>query len=136
MCFFLMSQGSFSPKIRFLGQKVCSLARTQTDRRESENRGHPFRVSGFFKFSFNLSSRSGPIRKQNHWKAYNTWTYSFGCVIATPFCYLPTLAYFNHLLNRKVRCMHSHIFPLLYNLKDFFLWICLKRKIHDKLIYR
>ena len=27
-----MSQGSFSPKIRFLGQKVCSVARTQTDR--------------------------------------------------------------------------------------------------------
>ena len=34
----------------------------QTDRHESENRGHPFRVSGFFsKCSFNLSSRSGPI---------------------------------------------------------------------------
>ena len=58
--FFLMSQGSFSPKIRFLGQKVCSVARTQTDRHESEYRGHPFRVSGFFKFSLNLSSRSGP----------------------------------------------------------------------------
>ena len=63
MRFFLMSQGSFSPKIRFLGQKVCSVARArtdgQTDRHESENRGHPFRVSGyfFFKFSFNLSSR-------------------------------------------------------------------------------
>ena len=51
-----------SPKIRFLGQKVCSVARGQTDRHESENRRHPFRVSGFFfKFSFNLSSRSGPI---------------------------------------------------------------------------
>ena len=66
MRFFLMSQGSFSPKIRFLGQKVCSVARTQTDRQtdrhESEYRGHPFRVSGFFKFSFNLSSRSGPTK--------------------------------------------------------------------------
>ena len=31
--FFLMSQGSFSPKIRFLGQKVCSVARRQTDRK-------------------------------------------------------------------------------------------------------
>ena len=29
--FFLMSQGSFSPKNRFLGQKVCSVARRQTD---------------------------------------------------------------------------------------------------------
>ena len=61
--FFLMSQGSFSPKIRFLGQKVCSVARTQTDRHESEYRGHPFRVSGFFKFFFNLSSRSGPTTR-------------------------------------------------------------------------
>ena len=29
MCLFLMSQGSFSPKIGFLGQKVCSVAREQ-----------------------------------------------------------------------------------------------------------
>ena len=33
MRFFLMSQGSLDPKIRFLGQKVCSVARVQTDRR-------------------------------------------------------------------------------------------------------
>ena len=38
MRFFLMSQGSFYPKIRFLGQKVCPVAclqthtHTQTDR--------------------------------------------------------------------------------------------------------
>ena len=31
MRFFLMSQGSLDPKIRFLGQKVCSVARVQTD---------------------------------------------------------------------------------------------------------
>ena len=31
--FFLMSQGSLSPKIRFLGQKVCSVARVQRDTR-------------------------------------------------------------------------------------------------------
>ena len=31
MRFFLMSQGSFSPKIRFPGQQVCSVARRQTD---------------------------------------------------------------------------------------------------------
>ena len=29
--FFLMSQGSLDPKIRFLGQKVCSVAHVQTD---------------------------------------------------------------------------------------------------------
>ena len=46
---------------------LCSShADRQTDRHESEYRGHPFRVSGFFKFSFNLSSRSGPIRKGNN----------------------------------------------------------------------
>ena len=47
-----MSQGSFSPKIRILDQKVCSVALGRTDgqtaRHESENRGHLFRVSGFF----------------------------------------------------------------------------------------
>ena len=61
--FFLMSQGSLDPKIRFLGQKVCSVARVhtdrQTDRHESEYIGHSFRGSGFF--SFSLSSRIGPI---------------------------------------------------------------------------
>jgi len=31
MRFFLMSQGPFSPKIRFLGQKMCSVAWRQTD---------------------------------------------------------------------------------------------------------
>ena len=29
--FFIISQRSFNPKIRFLGQKVCSVARVQTD---------------------------------------------------------------------------------------------------------
>ena len=33
MRFFLMSQGPFSPKIRFLGQKVSSVAWRQTDRK-------------------------------------------------------------------------------------------------------
>ena len=30
--FFLMSQGSLNPKIRFLGQKVCPVAHSHTDR--------------------------------------------------------------------------------------------------------
>ena len=58
MCFLLMSQGSFNPKIRFLGQKVCSVSRIQTDTHESEYRGHPFRVSGIFLLPI---SRIGPI---------------------------------------------------------------------------
>ena len=32
MRFFLVSQGSFHPKIRLPDQKVCSVARLQTDR--------------------------------------------------------------------------------------------------------
>ena len=48
--FFLMSQGSFNPKIRFLGQKVCHVARVQPDTHthESDYCGHPFKVSGVF----------------------------------------------------------------------------------------
>ena len=52
MRFFLISQGSLNPKIRFLGQKMCSVARlqtdTHTDRHESDYCRHPFRVSGDF----------------------------------------------------------------------------------------
>ena len=35
MHFFLMSQGSFDPKIRFLGQKVCPVACSHTDNRQT-----------------------------------------------------------------------------------------------------
>ena len=34
--YFLMSQESLNPKIWFLGQKMCPLAREQTDRHESD----------------------------------------------------------------------------------------------------
>ena len=59
-----MSQGSFKRKITFLGQKVCPVARVQTDRRtdghtdrhESEYRGHPFRVSGIFPSTYHQGS--------------------------------------------------------------------------------
>ena len=34
ICFFPMSQGSLNPKIRFLGQKVCPVARGQINRRK------------------------------------------------------------------------------------------------------
>ena len=61
MRFFLVSQGFFNSQIRFLGQNVCSVGRTHTDRHGSQNRGHTFRVSGIFIFSFNLTLRSGPI---------------------------------------------------------------------------
>ena len=60
MRFFLMSQGSLDPKIKFLGKKVRHVARGQTDRQththahtharthESDYCGHPFKVSGVF----------------------------------------------------------------------------------------
>ena len=61
----IMSQGSLDPKNRFLCQKVCYVAHARTDRHtdrhESEYRGHPFRVSGFFP-----STRIGPITNILH----------------------------------------------------------------------
>merc|ERR1711923_604806 len=56
--FFLMSQGSFNPKIRFLGQKVYPVARgrTDTDTHESDYCGHPFRVSGVFPSTYHQGS--------------------------------------------------------------------------------
>ena len=63
MRFFLMSQGSFNPKIRFLDQKVCPVARPQTHRHthrqtdtQSDYWGHPFRVSGFFPSTYHQGS--------------------------------------------------------------------------------
>ena len=56
MRFFLMSQGSFNPKIKFLGQKVCSVAREHTDTHESDYCGHPFRVSGVFPSTYHQGS--------------------------------------------------------------------------------
>ena len=55
--FLLMSQGSLDPKIKFIGQKVCSVAcmqtHRQTDRHESENRGSTDQF-----FSFNPSTKN------------------------------------------------------------------------------
>ena len=61
--FFLMSQGLFNPKIRFLVEKVCPVACLHTDRqtdgqtdRQSDYCGHPFRVSGFFPSTYHQGS--------------------------------------------------------------------------------
>ena len=61
-----MSQGSLNPKIRFLGQMVCSVAReqthtdtdtlTQTHTHLSEYRGHPFRISGMLPSTYHQGS--------------------------------------------------------------------------------
>ena len=70
MRFFLMFQGSFKPKIRFLGQKVCSVVRGQTNRLESEYRGHPFRFSGFFFFNIVSISTKTMVIIQIHFVHY------------------------------------------------------------------
>ena len=58
-----MSQRSLNPKIRFLGQKVCSIANRQTNglthTEVNTHRRTPFQV--LRKFFLNLSSRIGPI---------------------------------------------------------------------------
>ena len=69
MRFFLMSQGSLDPKITFLCQKVCSVARMQTHRQTDRQtrkwiQRTPFQ--GFRNFSFNLSSRIGPIFSKHY----------------------------------------------------------------------
>ena len=50
MRFFLMSQGSFHPKIRFLDQKVCFVARLQTDRQTHTKVITEGSLSGFQEF--------------------------------------------------------------------------------------
>ena len=45
-----MSQGSFNPKIRFLGQKVCSVAWLQTDRQTHTKVTTEGTLSGFQEF--------------------------------------------------------------------------------------
>jgi len=50
MRFFLMSQGSLDPKIRFIGQKVCSVARVQTDRQTDTKVNTGDTLSGFQEF--------------------------------------------------------------------------------------
>ena len=47
MRFFLMSQESLNPKIRFLGQKMCSVARVQTDRQTDMKVNTEDTLSGF-----------------------------------------------------------------------------------------
>ena len=64
MRFFLMSQGTFNPKIRFLGQKMCPVAKyghtdthIQTDRITTVSTFRGFRI-----VFFNLSSRIGTMK--------------------------------------------------------------------------
>ena len=61
--FFLMSQASLNPNIRFLDQKVCPVA-TDTHRQtdtQSDYWGHPFRLSGFFPSTYHQGSAQKSI---------------------------------------------------------------------------
>ena len=60
MYFFLMSQGSLDPKIRFLGQNVCSVDRMQADTQTDTKVSTEDTLSWFLEFFFNPSSRLGP----------------------------------------------------------------------------
>ena len=59
-----MAQGSFNPKNRFLGQKVCSVARGRMDTQTHTKLNTEDTLSGFSTCSFDLSSRIGPIDRQ------------------------------------------------------------------------
>ena len=48
--FFVMSQGSFNPKIKFLGQKVYLIARLHTDRQTCMKVNTEDALSGFQEF--------------------------------------------------------------------------------------
>ena len=56
MRFFLMSQGSLDPKIRFIGQKVCSVASVQTHRQTDKKVNTEDTLSGFFPSTYHQGS--------------------------------------------------------------------------------
>ena len=63
MCVFLLSQGSFIPKLRILGQKVFPVACPQTRQTDGQTdiQRTPFQdFSNFQIVSLNLLSRGGP----------------------------------------------------------------------------
>ena len=66
MRFFLMSQGSLNPKIRFLGQKMCSVARVRTNR-QTDTQTHTKvttegTLSGFQEFFLQRYHQGSPVK--------------------------------------------------------------------------
>ena len=66
MRFFLVSQGSFHPKIRFPDQKVCSVARLQTDRQTHTKVISVGTLSGFQEFSLQPIIKDRPNIKDQY----------------------------------------------------------------------
>ena len=64
MRFFLMSQGSLAPKIRFMGQKVCSVARVHTDAQTNTKVNTEDTLSGFQEFFLQLIIKDRSDRVQ------------------------------------------------------------------------
>ena len=64
MRFFLMSQGSFNPKNRFLGQKVCPVARGQMDSRTHTEVKTEGTLSGFQEFFLQPNIKDRPNKKK------------------------------------------------------------------------
>ena len=74
-----MSQGSLNPKIRFLGQKVCSAARVRTDRR-TDGQTHTKMttegtLSGFQEFFLQPIIKDRPKIQTNNGPAYHQLPY-------------------------------------------------------------
>ena len=60
-----MSQGSLNQRIRFLGQKVCSVARVQTDRQTDTKVNTEDTLSGFQEL-FLSTYHQGSVQKKAH----------------------------------------------------------------------
>ena len=82
-----MSQGSLNPKIRFLGQKMWPVARSQThrhtDRRtQSDYWGHSFRVSGFFPSTYHQGSAQQTQAQSGYVKDIYLWTETHESIVS------------------------------------------------------
>ena len=73
-----MSHGSFNLNIRVLGQKVCPVASVRTDGQIHTKVTTEGTLSGFQKFSFNLSSRIG---QKNEGRLLSFLLTSYQCVL-------------------------------------------------------
>ena len=63
MRFFLMSQGPLDPKIRFLGQKVFSVARVQTD---TQTDRHTDTHTRFMFYKYRLFTQKEMMKKKEY----------------------------------------------------------------------
>ena len=101
MCFFLMSQGSLNPKIRYLGQKVCSVACVQT---QSPGSYDPIRI---VQLTLDITPPACRHRKAKTATKVNTEDTLSGC---------EDLSLFN--LSSRI----GHIIICYYDQKNF-LWV-------------